>query len=529
VQKLLVAGRKEEAAREAFLQKQYSVSLTIAGMCGVEVYRQAVANFAASNLEPGSPLYSVSMMFSQQIKTPPTTFWGNGPETLRTSWKTHLTAIINNRVRGWDNFVLSLGDQLMKIGEVEAAHFCYVYCGCPVAPPARSEVRLTLLGCEVSPVDMTLGTDASIKAFARTEAYEWAKRRGNASALIQCIQPLKLAYAMQLADFGFVESAATYVRCIQSNLGNSVTPPGAKSTEPLWLACITGNACTLDGALSNFQLRLAQEQLDSNRSKSEGWATDKSIAHSPSGHVGEIRNTHNDSRPSDLCGKQGSDTIAATTSFHIHKASLHGLSSIPPTQNGGPPVQNVAPPPLAILTTISNDGKPPLFTPANQMISNRGEATITPQYSNPPQSDDHQVNNMENYAIGDQANGTSHKTAEKPKQQRSAPMSAPANLEQSKSNPTPNSSAKSKLVFAPFLSHLANALVLTFFIKNEASFLLDLKTKLQSILTQMQLKQTLAKACKHTMTISERYGFFQAKIQMKRQLLLDHRRCHRML
>jgi len=45
-------------------------------------------------------------------------------------------------------------------------------------------------------------TVEAVQAYERTEAFEWAKRRGNPNAAIPAVQPFKLKFAMLLADFG---------------------------------------------------------------------------------------------------------------------------------------------------------------------------------------------------------------------------------------------------------------------------------------------------------------------------------------
>jgi hypothetical protein len=73
----------------------------------------------------------------------------------------------------------------------------------------------------LSLLDAALMTDKGIESFNRTEAYEWAKRRGNPDATITSLQGFKLAYAMILADFGFNEEAEVYVRSTRQCLGLS--------------------------------------------------------------------------------------------------------------------------------------------------------------------------------------------------------------------------------------------------------------------------------------------------------------------
>ena len=66
---------------------------------------------------------------------------------------------------------------------------------------------MCLVGCDhVVPVDAALMTPEGVAGYERTEAYEWAKRKGNPNAAIPSLQPFKLMYAMLLADMGLDET-----------------------------------------------------------------------------------------------------------------------------------------------------------------------------------------------------------------------------------------------------------------------------------------------------------------------------------
>merc|ERR1712157_549775 len=109
------------------------------------------------------------------------------------NWKIHLAAIINNRTSGWDRIVISLGDRLQEIGDINEAHFCYMVCGCPIRSPNDKRAGAALLGCDFSEArNLTLLTEESLLAYERTEAYEWAKRQANQNAYFVTFQPFKL-------------------------------------------------------------------------------------------------------------------------------------------------------------------------------------------------------------------------------------------------------------------------------------------------------------------------------------------------
>jgi len=84
--------------------------------------------------------------------------------------------------------VKDLGDKLLSQGKVIDAHFCYMVGGCNVEPPVANS-RLVLVGCDhTANNNNALLSNESILAFQRTEAFEWAKRKGNSNACIPSLQ-----------------------------------------------------------------------------------------------------------------------------------------------------------------------------------------------------------------------------------------------------------------------------------------------------------------------------------------------------
>jgi len=226
VESLLLHGKREEAVEAAVSGNHFGLALLVAGMCGGKTFQNATKKFADKALLSGSPLYTLALLFSGNFEPPPDsalekiglmpTVWSNSTTALLHSWKQHLCAIISNRILGWDRIVLSLGDRLLELGDIKAAHCCYMVCGCPLSSVLNSSSRLTVIGCDhLVPMDAALLTQEGLAAFERSEAYEWAKRKGNPDALIQTFQPFKLAYAMFLADLGYREEAEDYVKSIR--------------------------------------------------------------------------------------------------------------------------------------------------------------------------------------------------------------------------------------------------------------------------------------------------------------------------
>ena len=128
----------------------------------------------------------------------------------------------------------ALGDELLYARNTSAAHFCYLVCGRPITQHTNPSSRLVLLGCDHRIKNqVALLTNVSWEAYLRTEAYEWAKRRGNPNAVITTLQPFKLRYAILLADFGFEEIGKAYLDSIRkcTRLYPSASDRPGKSTN----------------------------------------------------------------------------------------------------------------------------------------------------------------------------------------------------------------------------------------------------------------------------------------------------------
>ncbi len=244
VQSLLLRGKREEAVQEALVSHNYAMALLVSTMCDRECYQRAVKEYADHALTVGSPLHTISLLFSAQLQPlaeraldgseTNSSIWGHNAEELRKAWKYHLAAIISNRTVGWDKIVLTLGDRLLELGDVKDAHFCYMVCGSPLSSPSNPSSRMAIVGCDhLVPMDVALMTTEGIDAYERSEAYEWAKRLGNRSAVIQSLQPFKLIYASLLCDLSFKATANRYLQSIRLCTGlNSTVQKGNAHPSP---------------------------------------------------------------------------------------------------------------------------------------------------------------------------------------------------------------------------------------------------------------------------------------------------------
>jgi len=433
-------------------------------MCGPKTYQQAVANFANTALVVGSPLYTISMLFSTQVDPrAQRDFWGS--EELQNTWRRHLAAIINNRSRGWDTFGVALGDQLLRIGQVEAAHFCFVFCGVQVASLAQRGARLTLVGCDLSTRDLTLMTEEAIAACERTEAYEWAKRLGNPNATIKCLQAFKLMYAILLADYGFEDSARSYVQSIAACLGEKASHKELKSHGLLSLSIISSDTESVLAELGEFEQRLsrghevlsgppaktsvASRQNLGGKNRSQMSSTENAT-HGASNAVAEKYHT-----PMPETAVAAPKSVP-TSSVHLQQqqVSQPRVEQPPPRreqqwqqpldsigeESTSAPTQPPKLPPMQPVTARSastpvgqtqTEGLPPRGPPASV-------STPTPMPAMMKQAPD---STPVTPISGTPEGMHSASSTEKPE---SAPMSAPANLNQGSKHASPPSSGKSK-------------------------------------------------------------------------------------
>jgi hypothetical protein len=262
IQSLLLRGERREAVEVAISCREFATALLVASMCDAETYKRAAQEYAEKAFVAESPMHTVAMLFSGSLQAPPASasrtqsdHWGVDPVELKMTWKQHLAAIISNRTVGWDRIVLSLGDRLNEIGDFRGAHFCYMICGCPISNPITQGTRIALLGCDHNErLNLALMTDEAVIAYERTEAYEWAKRRGNKNAAIQSFQPFKLIYAMLLADFGLGDNARLVAQSIRQCI--DIPPAKIKKSTRSTMSQLFEDRETLAYALSELEFRL---------------------------------------------------------------------------------------------------------------------------------------------------------------------------------------------------------------------------------------------------------------------------------
>ena len=223
IQSLLLRGKREEAVDCALAGNHYTLALLIGSVCDQSTYYAVAKAFVDKTLPLGTPLHTVTSLFANNQTQPSTInrdFWKHSAESLCNTWRSHLASILSNQTQGWKKVVISLGDELISQNKCHAAHFCYLVSGCPSASPQDRSSRLVLLGCDHTlNMNKELQTKDSLEGYERTEALEWAKRKGNPHAVITTLQPFKLKYALILADRGLLNASKAYVDNIRKCTG----------------------------------------------------------------------------------------------------------------------------------------------------------------------------------------------------------------------------------------------------------------------------------------------------------------------
>ncbi len=224
-------GKREDAVKCALTGKHYALALLIASVCDHSTYHAVARCYVDKALAAGSPLHTVAALFANQMESADmntnctiSNFWKDSSQNLSETWRHHLASILSNQTQGWKKIVVALGDKLLRTDKCHAAHFCYLVAGCPVTSETDPSSRLVLLGCDHRlAMHQALVTNESIEAYKRTEALEWAKRKGNPNAVISALQTFKLKYATILADYGLESTSKEYTDSIRKCTGISNT------------------------------------------------------------------------------------------------------------------------------------------------------------------------------------------------------------------------------------------------------------------------------------------------------------------
>ena len=242
VEQLLVEGKREEAVEHAVESGNFPMAILIASMLGRDALMKAVNGYIEKAHFTGKPLHALALLFSGLLKPSSGgtgSYWDEiNPETLKATWKYHLAGMLNNTVEKWEHLVVALGTRLAQIDpdNVIAAHVCYLVCGCAVGRPSTG-APILLLGSNSTLADLARCSQSAIDSFQLTEAYEWAKRRGNYNASIRSLQVYKVVLAHQLCDFGFVEASRLYLESVIEHLGWTIHDAQSLPQAQMLLSC----------------------------------------------------------------------------------------------------------------------------------------------------------------------------------------------------------------------------------------------------------------------------------------------------
>lgn len=190
----------------------------------MDAFKFTARAFIENELTFGTPLHTICTLIANDVASSVASsdgavnleeYWTKIPkDTLINTWRYHLATILSNQMKGWKDVIIALGDTLLRHGLIEASHFCFMVGGCSI-----SSSRIALVGCDHSiAMHYYLMTDIGIESFILTEAFEWAKRKGNPHAIISSLQPLKLLYSSILADLGYCEQALEFISSIKTCL-----------------------------------------------------------------------------------------------------------------------------------------------------------------------------------------------------------------------------------------------------------------------------------------------------------------------
>eukprot|EP01114_Cavostelium_apophysatum_P018222 TRINITY_DN5596_c0_g1_i1.p1 TRINITY_DN5596_c0_g1~~TRINITY_DN5596_c0_g1_i1.p1 ORF type:complete len:1432 (-),score=344.82 TRINITY_DN5596_c0_g1_i1:13-4308(-) len=222
LQKLIIAGKVEEAYRFAIAYQLWTHALILASNLNPESFRNAIQMFSESGLVEGSPLRTLYLLFAGKPKE--LFHAGQGVQQgghthhstsgILSNWKENLSAVLANRGSNDSQKVIigEMGDKLWsRQHRAQAAHFCYMIVGHEFDYVDNKNARLVLLGADHKLKPHSLGF---IEAIQRTEIVEFSRCLANPQHSMSQILPYKLLYAQQLADFGLLDLSKKYMQAI---------------------------------------------------------------------------------------------------------------------------------------------------------------------------------------------------------------------------------------------------------------------------------------------------------------------------
>ncbi|OCT85082.1 protein transport protein Sec16B [Xenopus laevis] len=209
--KLLFFGRKKEALDWAMKAQMWGHALFLSSKMDPRTYSWVMGRFT-STLAQNDPLQTLFQFMAGRIPQAATSCgdpkWGD--------WRPHLAVILSNPAGDSETnqrSVITMGDNLVLKGSIEAGHCCYLTAGIAYGHKREYSDHIVLLG---SSHNETFQKFASSQSIQRTEILEYCQCLRTSMHCIPSFQVYKLLYAARLMDYGLTSLALHYCECIAS-------------------------------------------------------------------------------------------------------------------------------------------------------------------------------------------------------------------------------------------------------------------------------------------------------------------------
>jgi hypothetical protein len=174
IESLLVCGLREEAVDFASDNSEWGIAFVIGAVCSPEKYKELVLKFSNKNFPSNSTLNSLTQTFANQpIQF--SSFSEESNKTLLDNWRRTVASILANKLPGWDENLVLLGDRIHSGHcDVMTSHFRYLCAGkLPAAPSPSSKFNLMGYNYNSDP-NKNFFQINSLNSFRMTEILEWA-------------------------------------------------------------------------------------------------------------------------------------------------------------------------------------------------------------------------------------------------------------------------------------------------------------------------------------------------------------------
>ena len=212
MERLLLAGEREEACSLALSSGHSALALLLSTVCDRSVFQSTAAASIAPLLPRGSPLHSLCLLFTGQLAQSPSLSSAAG------QWRPTLRAILRNRTPGWDTALLSLAGALARAGEPCAADVVRL-CALPGTQGSQGPRGTPLLpGVDpLLPRHAGLATGPALRGLRALLLLEHARKRAGEERFPPAAGP-KLALCLLLAECGRERSALAFLAELKAEL-----------------------------------------------------------------------------------------------------------------------------------------------------------------------------------------------------------------------------------------------------------------------------------------------------------------------